>query len=229
MKVIITGASQGIGKAIADVLSQHGHSVGLIARSEKGLQALKIHIEARGGHCAIAPCDLRSWEKTQAAIQSLLTTLSGVDALINNAGLVIRKPIMDVSLDDWHAMVETNINGSFYATRALLPHLQDKKQGHIIMISSISGRVPLAGGSAYAASKYAVTGFAESLFLELRQFGIKVSTIFPGSVDTTSPVGQTGNSWQLSPEDIGNACQMILSTPANTLISRLEIRPLHRP
>lgn len=230
MNVIVTGASKGIGRGIATSLARHGHNLGLIARSDSLLAELKAELEEEGAECAIATADLRRHDDTKAAIDRLAANLEGVDALINNAGLVIRKGIKSISLDDWHAMVETNINGVFYATRAVIPHLQANGGGHIINISSISGRMPLPGGSGYAATKYAVSGFSESIFQELRDDNIKVTVVFPGSVDSQSHRHAPGEdtSWKVTPEEVGDACDSILDTSSRTCISRLEIRPLHR-
>ncbi len=231
MKVIVTGASQGIGKGIASVLAREGFQVGLTARSLDLLQQLQSQIQADSGQCAIASGNLRDPISTQDAIHRLIDRLEGVDALINNAGLVIRKDIFTLSLDEWHAMIETNVNGLFYATRAVLPHMKKQGHGHIINISSISGRVPLPGGSGYAATKYAVTGFSESLMHEVRDEGIKVTTVFPGSVDSDSHRHNPAedHSWKVKPEEIGMACCNILRTNPGTVISAIEIRPLKKP
>lgn len=227
MKIIITGASKGIGEGIATFLAQDGFQVGLMARSEELLKEVERKIVSRGGTAAFQPCDLRDPRWTEQAITKLVEVLGGVDGLINNAGVVIRKDIFSLSVEEWRTMMETNVSGLFYATRAVLPHFKAQGRGHIINISSISGRLPLLGGSGYAASKYAVTGFSESLFLEVRDHGIKVTTIFPGSVDTRSHPEASGDSaWKVQPEEIGQACRAALRTSPGTLISRLEIRPL---
>ncbi len=231
MKVLLTGASKGIGEGIATFLGRSGHQLGLLARSEDGLRRVQENIHGEGGKAEIAPCDLRDHDGTASAIESMIQKMEGVDALINNAGLVIRKSAFEISLDEWHAMVETNINGLFYATRTVLPFLKEQGRGHIINISSISGHMPLSGGSGYAATKYAVTGFSDSLFLEVRGHGIKVTTIFPGSVDSQShrhdPNEET--DWKVRPEEVGEVCHQILSTRQTNLISHLEIRPLRKP
>ena len=231
MKIVITGASKGIGKGIATVLSKRGHSLGLLARSENLLLDLKATIEGWGNTCHIRACDIREAGATSLAITELVERLKGVDVLINNAGLVVRKDIFDLSIEEWMAMVETNINGVFFVTRSILPRLKTQKKGHIINISSISGRLPLRGGSGYAATKYAMTGFSESLFHEVRDYGIKVTTVFPGSVDTESHAAKasSGAEWKVTPEEIGEACQQIINTTMRNCISRLEIRPLRRP
>lgn len=231
MKVIITGASKGIGKGIASVLAQEQFQLGLIARSGGLLEDLRLNITTSGGVCHTASCDLRHHAETTTAIQQLIEHLGGVDVLINNAGLIIRKDVLSISLEEWHAMMETNINGVFYATRAVLPIMKEQGSGHIINISSISGKLPLPGGSGYAASKYAVTGFSESLFQEVRQWGIKVTTVFPGSVDSESHRHDPNedHSWKVMPDDVGIACHNILSAKGNTLISQVEIRPSRKP
>lgn len=231
MKVIVTGASQGIGEGIATFLGRNGYRLGLLARSEERLHRVQSRIREGGGEAVVAPCDLRDQAATEAAMGSLMDRLGGVDALVNNAGLVIRKSIFDLDPEEWREMMEVNVNGLFYATRAVLPKMREQGGGHIVNISSISGRVPLPGGSGYAASKYAVTGFSESLFQEVREFGIKVTTIFPGSVDSQSHRHPTGgdSSWKIQPEEVGEAIHHLLATAPNNLISSLEIRPLRKP
>jgi 3-oxoacyl-[acyl-carrier protein] reductase len=231
MKVIVTGASRGIGRGIATYLAMDGLEVGLLARSKELLEDVRQSIEEQGGTCFAAACDLRDHDQTQLAVAALADGLGGVDALINNAGVVIRKNVLDISVEEWRAMIETNVNGVFYATRAVLPHLVDSRQGHIINISSISGKVPLPGGSGYAASKFAVTGFSQSLFQELREFGIKVTTIYPGSVDSQSHRHDPAHeqTWKVTPEEIGQVCRDVLRTSPGTCVSELEVRPLRKP
>ena len=231
MKIIITGASKGIGRGIATVLAERGHAVGLLARSEDALNELKREIESAGGTAAAAPADLRDHDATAAAIESLIDQLGGVDGLVNNAGLVTFKSTEKITLDEWHAMIETNVNGPFYATRAVLPHLKEQGGGHIVNISSISGYMPLPGGSGYAASKHALTGFSESLFHELRQYGIKTTTVYPGSVASRSDRHDPSadDSWKVQPEEVGRAIADLLDTRPGNLISKLEIRPLSKP
>lgn len=231
LKVIVTGASKGIGKGIVEVLAREQCHLGLIARSGDLLEDLRCSISTTGGVCHAIACDLRDHIETTQTIQELIALLGGVDVLINNAGLVIRKDVLSISLDEWHRMMETNINGVFYCTRAVLPSMKEQSSGHVINISSISGKLPLPGGSGYAASKYAVTGFSESLFQEVRHWGVKVSTVFPGSVDSESHRHDPNedHSWKVTPQDVGEACYDILTAKGNTLISQVEIRPNQKP
>lgn len=231
MKVIVTGASKGIGRGIASFLAMDGFDVGLLARSANELEDLRQSLEEEGGTACAAHCDLRDHDQTDYAIAALTDSLGGLDALINNAGLVIRKNVFDLSLEEWHQLIDTNVTGLFYATRAALPHFRKQGRGHIINVSSISGKVPLPGGSAYAASKYAVTGFSQSLFQEVRDYGIKVTTVYPGSVDSQSHRhdSEADHSWKVSPEEVGQVCRDVLRTDPGTLVSEVEVRPLNRP
>ena len=227
MKVIITGASRGIGRGIARVLAAKEHHVGLLARSEEELNTLKEQIEEKGGKAEVEVCDLRDLKSVEQAFSNMIEKLNGVDALINNAGLIIRKHINDLSVDEWHAMVETNISGPFYCVKQVLPVMTSQSYGHIINISSISGKFPLKNGSAYACTKYAINGFSESLFLELRDLNIKTSTIFPGSIDRDDH--QTAkNRWKVHPDEVGEAVHSMLQTSPQNCIRELEIRPLRK-
>lgn len=231
MKVIVTGASKGIGRGIARELARHGCAVGGMARSGDELAQLRDEITKAGGVCHVATADLRDMASTQQAVETLIGALGGVDALINNGGVVIRKDIFDLTPDEWHAMIETNVNGLYYATRAVLGALRAQGRGHIINISSIAGKMPLKDGSGYAASKFACTGFSTSLFQEVRNLGIKVTTVYPGSVDSMSHRHdpEADHSWKVSPEEVGRACWDVLNTRQQNLISEVEIRPLARP
>lgn len=231
MKVIVTGASKGIGRGIASFLAMDGHEVGLIARSAELLGDVCQSIADQGGTAYAAACDIRSADNTNQAVGHLIATLGGCDAVINNAGLVIRKNVFDLSLDEWHQLIDTNVTGLFHVTRAVLPHFQGQERGHIVNISSISGKVPLPGGSAYAASKFAVTGFSQSLLQEVRDYGIKVTTVFPGSVDSQSHrhPAEADHSWKVTPEEVGQVCADVLRTDPGTVISEVEVRPLRRP
>lgn len=230
MKVIVTGASKGIGRGIALVLAKNGCNVGLVARSQALLDELRNEILNVGGKAESYDADLRDPVAAEQAIDGLVNILGGVDALVNNAGLVIRKDIFTLTPSEWTSMIDTNVNALYYCTRSTLRYMKEQQSGHIINISSISGYVPLPGGSGYAASKYAVTGFSESLFHEVRDFNIKVSTFFPGSVDSESHRHDPNvdHSWKVSPKEVGQACYDVLNTAPGNCISRVEIRPLKR-
>jgi 3-oxoacyl-[acyl-carrier protein] reductase len=231
MRVIVTGASKGIGRGIASFLAMDGFDVGLLARSKDELEDLRQSLEEQDGTCYSVACDVRDRDQVSYAIAALVEGLGGVDALINNAGLVIRKSVFDISMDEWDALIDTNVNGLFYVTRAVLPYMKAQGKGHIINVSSISGKVPLPGGSAYAASKFAVTGFSQSIFQELRDYGIAVTTVYPGSVDSASHRHDHADdhSWKVQPEEVGQVCRDILHMRHGAVVSEVEVRPLGRP
>ena len=220
---VITGASRGIGRAIALRLAGE-FEIAAVARSQAELASLEHEVESSGGRCRALVVDITDPEAVEKA-------LSGVDArvLVNNAGVGTIKPFMDLSRDEWRQMVDVNFNAMFDVTRAVLPSMIARKSGHIILIGSISGRSAFVGGSCYAATKAAVNAFSESLMLELRDSGIKVSVVNPGSVSTTFGSGWSAKSWALSAQAVADAVAQVIATPPNVLIHRMEIRTLTVP
>ena len=167
MRIIVTGASRGIGYGIARVLGRAGHQIGAVARDRSALKRLKTEIEGEDGRCCTRSIDLRDAGLAATGLSALIEELKGVDALINNAGRVLLKGITDIRVEEWHDLVDTNLHTVFHATWTVLPHLRRQRAGHIINISSVSGRVPLANGCGYAATKYAVVALSEVLRSEL--------------------------------------------------------------
>src|SRR5439155_24032989 len=130
--------------------------------------------------------------------------LAGLDVLVNNAGVGHFAPVAEMSLEDWHAVIETNLNGMFYCTRLAIPLMKARGGGYIFNVSSLAGRNTFPGGAAYSASKHAVNGFSETLFQEVRYDGIRVTYLMPGSVATDFGRGATAKSgWALEPSDVG--------------------------
>lgn len=216
---VVTGASRGIGRAIAKRLAGT-YDIVAVARSEDELAALAREIDARGGACRAIPLDITDADAVQRA-------LCDVDAqvLVNNAGVATMKPMVELTVDEWHRMVDVNFNALFYVTRALLPRMIARHSGFIVTIGSLAGRSSFVGGTAYSATKHAVIGFSESLMLEVRNAGVRVSVVMPGSV-ATGFSGHTGDqSWKLTPEEIADAVADVIDAPKNMLISRLEVRP----
>ena len=222
---VITGASKGIGRATALRLASEFDIVA-VARSRDELEALAREIESSGGSCRPIVIDITD----PAAVQS---GLAGVDAqvLVNNAGIGFIKPFLELTRDEWRQMVDLNFNALYDVTRAVLPPMVERKSGHIIVIGSISGRSAFIGATCYAATKAAVQAFTESLMLELREYGIKVSVVHPGSVATGFSAFADGSdqSWKLTPEDVANAVADVIDTPPNVLVHRVEVRTLVPP
>lgn len=222
---VVTGASRGIGRAIALRLCAD-YDIVAVARSDDELESLAQEIEKRGGACRPRAIDVTQPDAVQAALGDLEAKV-----LINNAGVGVMKPIMELGRDEWRRMVDLNFNALFDVTRALLPGmLRLGPGGHVVMIGSIAGRSAFIGGTCYNATKAAVQAFSESLMLELREHGIKVSVVNPGGVATGFGSGGFGDqSWKLQPADVAEAVASVIDTPPDVLIHRVEVRTLTVP
>ncbi len=217
---VVTGASRGIGRAIALRLAAK-YEIVAVARSTAELETLAAEIGAASGECRALPLDI-----TDAADVS--DALSGIDAsvLVNNAGVGIVRPLLELQPDEWRKMMDVNVNALYHVTRALLPGMVARGRGHVINIGSMAGRSAFVGGSAYAATKHFVVGFSESLLLEVRERGVKVSVVMPGSTNTSFGRGLGGKEWALMATDVADAVAHVVATPDNVLVSRVELRPL---
>lgn len=159
-----------------------------------------------------------------AAIDRALDGIEA-DVLVNNAGVITKKPLTKMTPDEWHEMMDVNVNAIYHATRKLLPGMIERRRGHIVNIASIAGRSAFPGGTGYVATKHAVLGFSESLMLEVREFGVKVSVVMPGSVATDMIVGDNPDqSWMLKPDDVAAVVADILASPSHALTYQVEVR-----
>lgn len=181
---IITGAARGIGKATAVALAKEGVNVGLIARTESTLKEVAAELEGMGVKVAYAAADIASKEQVETAVETLKNELGPADILINNAGIATFGTLLEMDPTEWKDMIDTNVLGTYYVTRAVLPQLVEKNSGDIINISSTNGLNGAATASAYSASKFAVIGFTESLAQEVRRNNIRVSALTPSTVAT---------------------------------------------
>jgi 3-oxoacyl-[acyl-carrier protein] reductase len=216
---VVTGASRGIGRAIALRLAATHHVVAL-ARTRAELDSLATEIRSAGG----SSCD--TIELNVADPAAVARGLEGVraDVLVNNAGVGFLKPLLDLTPDEWQTMVDVNFNALFHVTRAVLPGMVERGHGHIVMIGSIAGRSAFVGGTCYAATKHAVMAFSESLMLEVRDHGVKVSVVNPGSVATSFSTRERDTSWMLTADDVADAVVDALDTPPRVLVHRIEVR-----
>jgi 3-oxoacyl-[acyl-carrier protein] reductase len=224
---VVTGSSKGIGYAIAAAIAHEGGNVVVSARNEAEVQAAAQKLDRLGsGNVAAVRCDMRQYDDVRRLIQAA-DDLGGLDVLVNNAGVGRFGPIDELSVEHWHQVIETNLNGVFYACREAVPRMRERGGGWIINIGSLAGKNPFAGGSAYNASKFGLLGFSEAMMLDVREHGIRVSCIMPGSVDTYFGDNEPSpeNAWKIQPEDIARLVMELLAFPENALPSRIEIRP----
>src|SRR5882672_2337761 len=212
---VVTGAGRGIGRAIAIELGKLGSRVALAARSRTELEDTARTI---GSRASVIPTDVRKKEDLQRLFEQVSRALGPIDILVNAAGLGIFGPVADFKDEDFENLIETNLRGIFFACRFVLPSMIERKRGHIINVASIAGKVGSANRAVYCASKFGVIGFTESLAEEVRQHGIRVSVICPGSTDTSFSSSEThGKSRErmLQPEDIAHAVRAIVTQEPN--------------
>ncbi|RYF24776.1 MAG: SDR family oxidoreductase [Flavobacteriales bacterium] len=227
MKVaVITGGSKGIGYAVAESLLKEGYKVAITSRKIESANEAASKLVAFGDVLAIE-ADVKNYQSQAEAMNLILEKWGQIDVLIANAGVGSFASIEEMSLETWHETIDTNLTGVFYSIKASLEAIK-KTKGYIFTISSLAGANFFAGGSAYNASKFGLTGFTQAVMLDLRKHGIKVSTIMPGSVSTyfnDHQPNDTSDAWKIQPEDLGQLVVDMLKMPARTLPSKVEIRP----
>jgi NAD(P)-dependent dehydrogenase (short-subunit alcohol dehydrogenase family) len=220
---LVTGGNRGIGRGVAEALVREGMTVAITARDAKAAAEAATAL----GHGARGyALDVRRPEQVAGVFAAVDRDLGGLDVLVNNAGIGIFAPIAELSLEDWHATIETNLNGVFYCTREAIPRMTKRGGGYILNVSSLAGRNAFPGAGAYCASKHALNGFSEVLFQEVRDAGIRVTYLMPGSVATEFGRGTAAKQdWAIQPEDVGEMVVDLLRTNPRTLHSRVEMRP----
>ena len=223
---LVTGAGRGIGRSIALALAREGVAVAGVARTAADLDTLVGEIEADGSRGLAFAGDVRDASVPEAAVAAVVERFGGLQILVNNAGVATVSNVADTSPEDFERMLATNLTAPFRFTRAALPHLSHRG-GHVFMISSLAGTNPIAGMAAYCASKAALDHFAACLMLEVRHAGVNVTTLAPGSVDTSfAGAPRAGDSsWMLNGDDVARALVQQLQGRDGALISRVEMRP----
>jgi len=220
---IVTGAGKGIGKAIAEHLAKEGVNLGLIARTESDLNRVADGIRnAYGVSVYTQAADIADRTSIESAIQRLKEQLGSVDVLVNNAGTASFGTVIDMPVEEWERIVRVNLLGTYYATRAILPHMIERNRGHIVNISSTAGEKGSATTSAYSASKFGLLGFTESLMYEVRKHNIRVMALLPSTVNTdlARNVGlKLGDEdHQMQPEDVAELVVDALRLPNRVLL-----------
>jgi len=184
MTALVTGASSGIGRLLAERFADLGVSVVLVARRADALDALASEIRARGGKALALPCDVADREQVFAAAERATSEFGPIELLVNNAGFGAHRSVLDSDIDEMERMLRVNFLGSLYFTKALLPAMVERERGWVVFMASVAGRIATPGEAIYAATKFALVGFAEALSLEVEDSGVHLLTVCPGAIRT---------------------------------------------
>lgn len=228
---IVTGASRGIGRAIALELGGAGCAVAMAARGEARLRAVADEVEKQGGECLMAPADLRRDADMHRLVEETLQRWGTVDYLINNAGWGKKAPILKGNVEDWDQTFQVNLRAPMVLAKLVLPAMVAKSGGAIINIGSLSAKAGQANVAAYSASKFGLLGFTECLFEEVREHGIKVCAIHPGYVDTPliPQSAKLDRQKMIRPEDVARAVVFVLASSPTCCPVDITIRPQKSP
>jgi len=229
---IVAGASSGMGKATALALAKAGCRVMAAARREEPLKELAAEAAAAGGELIFRRADASKRAEVDAVVKDAVDHFGKIDLMVNSVGTNTPNRKLSVLTDEsWHHLIDTNLNGAYYLTQAILPQFRQQGSGLIVHISSISGRWTDASGAAYQAAKAGVIALAHATMLEERLNGVRVSVIFPGLCDTpimlkrAAPPPRETLDRAMQPEDIADACLFLAGLPARTYVPELIIMP----
>lgn len=228
---LITGGTKGIGYGVALAMLDQGMKVAITGRSKESVDKALKQIKDEGGyHVQGIVCDVRDFASQQSCVNEVIANFEKLDVLIANAGVGHFASIEDLSVEQWNEVIDVNLTGVFYSTKASLEALK-ASNGYLITIASLAGTNFFAKGTAYNASKFGLVGYSQALMLDLRHQGIKVSTIMPGSVATyfNDRVPSEADAWKIQPEDIGQMVIDLLKMNPRTLPSKVEVRPSMPP
>jgi NAD(P)-dependent dehydrogenase (short-subunit alcohol dehydrogenase family) len=228
---VVTGSTRGIGRAIAEELAKVGATVVISGTREQDVARLVEEMSDAGHDVLGSACDVRRYDEVEALMSFAAAEAGGLDILVNNAGIGLFAPVSEMSPEDWDRVIDTNLTGVFYCSRAAIPFLLKRGGGVIINISSLAGKNAFEGGAAYNASKFGLEGLSEAMMLDLRYQNIKVAYVMPGSVATefSGRAPSDGESWRLSPGDVAEVVLDILAQDRRALASRIELRPFRPP
>jgi NAD(P)-dependent dehydrogenase (short-subunit alcohol dehydrogenase family) len=224
---MVTGGTRGIGRAIAERLLREEASVAICGLAQEQVDlAVQEMAERPGGKIIGRAADVSSSEDVASLFHFVDSQWGGLDILVNNAGTWANRSVADLSIEEWRQTIGTNLTGVFLCSREAIPRMCIRQGGFIINISSLAGKNAFRGGAAYNASKFGVNGFSEAMMLDHRYDNIKVCYIMPGSVDTDFGQSKSGGSWKIPPGDVAEVVATVLKMREQTLISRVEMRPL---
>jgi 3-oxoacyl-[acyl-carrier protein] reductase len=227
---VVTGASRGIGFAVARRLAQLGANLGVCSRDAHKLASAASELEREGTTVLAIAADLTQTAEIKSFVNRVEQTLGAVDILVNNAGIGLFGPVQNASEKDWDAVLDTNLKAVFLLSNAVAKGMIQRKTGHIVNIASLAGKNAFAGGAIYCASKWGLLGLTECTAEDLRAYGIRVSAVCPGSVATDfSPHTGKDPRKMLQPQDIAHAVEMIVTQEPQSFISEVLLRPTQKP
>lgn len=227
---LITGASRGIGFAIAQRLGQLGARVALCGRNQGTLDAACARLRDEAIDALALTADVSRSDQVSSLAEKTLARFGAIDFLVNNAGTGRFAPVQDFSESDWDNMLDTNLKGVFLVSRAIVPSMISRGQGHIVNISSLAGKNSFPGGSIYCASKWGLLGLTYCMAEDLRGHGIRVTAICPGSVATEFGHPSSKNAQKmLQPHDVADAVEMVITAEPQSFISEVVMRPTQKP
>ncbi len=229
-KVLITGASRGIGKACAIALAQAGYSLAIVSRNQAELDTVAQEIKDFGGQAFPYAMDLTDTAKVASHLQHILAQVGPIDILINNAGMAYTGTLGEMSLDLWQRIMTLNLTSAFQCIQAVLPGMRQQKSGTIVNVISVAGKQAFPEWGAYCASKFGLMGLTKSLAQEERSHGIRVVAFCPGSVntplwDTDTVQADFDRSAMLSPEDVAQTLVQTVSLPSHAVIEEILLMP----
>jgi 3-oxoacyl-[acyl-carrier protein] reductase len=222
----ITGGSKGIGYGIAKVLLEKGMKVAISSRSADAAKQAAASLTIDSNMVLALGSDVTSMDSETKAVKAVINHFGQLDVLVANAGVGHFAPIESITEEEWKTTIDTNLTGVFHSVKASIEQLKASK-GYIITIASLAGTNFFENGAAYNASKFGLVGFTQAIMLDLRKYGIKVSTIMPGSVATyfNNHIPGDADAWKIQPEDIGQMVADLLQMNPRTLPSKIEVRP----
>jgi NADP-dependent 3-hydroxy acid dehydrogenase YdfG len=227
---VVTGASRGIGLAIAQRLGEMGANLGLCSRDPKKLEAATQQLRTVASAVFAMPVDVTRADQISSFVQAAQKSLGPIDILVNNAGVGWFGPTQDATEEAWDSVLDTNLKSVFLMSKAVAPSMIERKTGHIINIASLAGKNTFKNGGVYCASKWGLMGLTGCMAEDLRQYGIRVSAVCPGTVDTEfSPHTGKDPAKLLQSEDIAHAVAMLVTQAPQSFISEVLIRPTAKP
>lgn len=221
---IVTGGSRGIGLAVTKAFLDAGASVAISGLNEAHLK--KADETLKSPRLRTVRADVRVAADVDRLVETTVSLLGGLDILINNAAVGHFRSVAEMTHDEWHQTIDTNLTGVFFCCHAAIPHLRTRGSGWIINVSSLASKNPFPGGAAYSATKAGLNAFSEALMQELRYDDIRVAQVLPGSVNTAFAGHEpTGADWKIAPEDVAEVILDLISLNRRSLASRVELRP----